>query len=587
MQNFRKKALALLLLLCTLLSAALLSACGNKEDEFFLKEDMADYMSLSLEDYLNVALTVDGIAEITDADVQKYVMQAYTSYLTSQNKTDTKYDGEIAKGDTVTIWYRGEVNMAAAGETERWVDFIGGCNFYPQSTVGSATAHDLLIGSGSFIGDFEDKLIGLEISESALKTVSDKQNYVGREGLLDVVYVTYSYEYRDANGNRKTGQMYDRMDLRKEGGEYVYGGRYSAALRDALLGSEDDKTYVGDVITTRFSERFDLSGDLVEEDISVFNIRLVSIVKNDTPLKNATDPDVAYTFEVAFPSPYSSNPALAGKTARWYVYATKIVRPRNVTVDENTVLTYEEVSTVLGLDYDDVKPLVTAEEATAAKNSEGTQKELVVKYYKEYVKEYLKANREQQLQANVIDGLWKHIIDKIEIVKWPDGIVERYVDTLYAEAEGGYAEYTATYGQGVYASLEEYVVNNYSDEYFPSTDKVADGFRRMAEDQLKQEMAVHYIAAAQGLSMTRKEQKKYYNEQIDAMVAYYNQYYASDIAAGNVAAFTRDDLVDYGYTKQTVVSNYYYEKVSLALYDGMVENNTITYEIPTSTEGEE
>ena len=62
MQNLRKKTVALLLLLATLLSATLLSACGNKEDEFFLKENMADYMSLSLEDYLNVALTVDGIA---------------------------------------------------------------------------------------------------------------------------------------------------------------------------------------------------------------------------------------------------------------------------------------------------------------------------------------------------------------------------------------------------------------------------------------------------------------------------------------------------------------------------------------------
>ncbi len=588
MQNVRNKATALLLLVAALLSALLLSSCGNKENEFFLKENMADYISLTPEDYQNVALTVDGIAEITAADVDKYVMQAYASYLESQNKTETKYDGVIKKGDTVTLWYRGEVNMAADGQPEKWVDFIGGCNFYPGSTLGSPTAASLLIGGGQFIPGFEDALIGLSIDDCAFRTVSDKQNYVGKEGLLDIVHVTYSYEYRDENGNKKTGQMFDRVDLRKDGDGYLYTGRYSDALRDALAGK-----YIGDLINNtenngKFAERFDLSGDLKEEDVSVWNVRVISIVKADTPLSNATVEGAHYTFEVSFPNPYTNNPALAGKKARWYAYVTEIRRPVEVTVDENVVLTAKEVTDVLGITFDNVKPFLTAEEATAAKSSTADKEAALVKYYKKYIEEGLKANREQTLQINVIDALWRHIVKKVELIKWPEGMVDRYVDTLYAEAESDYAEYTSQNGQNVYPTLEDYVVNRYTNgDYFTTPDKVAEGFRRMAEDQLKQEMAVHYIAAAQGLAMSKKEQKRYYNEQLNSMIDYYNTYYSAQITAGQIQPFTKDDLVGYGYTKQKLVSDYYYEKVSLALYDEMMENETVTFSIPSPSEGEE
>ena len=590
MKNFKTAMTSFALLLAMLLSLFTLTACGDEEEYFFLEEDMSDYISIDPGDYKGVALTVPGVAEIDDEAVKNYIVQAIASYQAQNKKTTTKTDGEIREGDTVKIWYRGQVNMAATGEPENWVDFIGGCNFYPTSASTAAAATDLVIGSGSFIKGFEEKLKGLEISDSELLTVSDPNKSLGMENLLPIAYIEYHYSFRDANGNEKKGVMYDRIDLTKDGdGKYVDKGRYSDTLRAALEGHRVSEIVKNGEAFATFTESFDITGDLVPETVTLSYVTVKSIVKSQTalpyvPAEGETAPAETpdYTFELAFPDPYSNNKALAGKTARWYVYADSLER---VTSEEITPenITASLIKTIFGIDFTKIKDglLLTAEEqnATAGSGTDAQKDAAVVAHYDEYIKKGLEEQREATLKKNTIDTLWKHIIDAIEVKKWPDGYLDAYVDTLYAEAQNEYNQYVQSYGNAVYRSLADYVANFYSDEYFPNAASVDAGFRKMAEDQLKQEMAIHYIAAAEGLTMSEKEQEEYYEEEMAAMIEYYNEYYSSEIAAGNAQPFTEDDLAEQGITKQSIVSNKYYEDVSLALYDILVRDKTVTYDL--------
>ena len=588
MRKFKTTLTSLLLLAAMLLSTLALTACGDEEEFFFLDENMSDYISIAAGDYKGVSLTVPGIAEIEDADVKSYIVSAIASYQSQNKKTETMTVATIKDGDSVKLWYRGQINMAAEGEPENWVDFIGGCNFYPTSSQSSAMASDLVIGSGSFIKGFEDKLKGLEISDSSLKTDSDSNKYVGMEGYLPIAYIQYTYEYTDANGNKKTGIMYDRIDLtKKDDGSYADKGRYSDALREALEGHKVGEVVKNGNTPARFTESFDITGDLVAETVNIRNVQVKNIVKVETALpyvvaegEEAPAETPAYTFELTFPDPYSSNSALAGKTARWYVYADSLQRAVTEEIDPDN-LTYKQVVDVLGITFDMVKAgllLTPAEQdATAGSGTDAAKEAAVLAHYREYIKKGLEEQRTSTLKGNIIDALWVHIISKTVVEKWPDGYVDAYVDTLRAEAESEYSEYVKSYGSSIYPTLADYVVNFYSDKYFPNAASVEAGFRKMAEEQLIQEMAIHYIAAAEGLTMTPSEQQEYYDKEMQAMLDYYNAYYASDIAAGNVQKFTEADLANYGYTKQSIVSNYYYEQVSLALYETVKDKVNYDY----------
>ncbi len=573
MRKIKTTLTSLALLLAMLLSAFTLTACGDDEEFFFLEEDMSDYISIAPEDYKGVTLTVPGVAEIDKtADIKSYIVSAIAAYQAQNKKNETKTVATIQEGDSVKIWYRGQVNMAAEGEPENWVDFIGGCNFYPSSSSSSAAAADLVIGSGSFIKGFEEKLKGLEISDSSLKTASDTNKHIGMEGYLPIAYIQYTYEYKDANGNRKKGTMYDRIDLTKDAeGNYLDKGRYSDVLRAALEGHAVGETLKGaDNTPMQFTESFDITGDLVPEAVSIRNVLVKNIVKEDKPLPNAADANAPYTFELAFPDPYTNNKELAGKTARWYVYADSLQRAVTEEIKEDA-LTYKQVVDILGITFDMIKAgllLTPAEQdATAGSGTDAAKEAAVLAHYREYIEKGLEEQRNATLKENTINTLWEHIISKVKVDKWPDGYVEAYIETIRSEAEAEYAQYVQSYGSSVYPTLADYIVNFYSDKYFPNTASVEAGFRRMAEEQLIQEMAIHYIAAAEGLTMSEKEQQEYYNKEMAAMLEYYNSYYASDIAAGNIQKFTEADLANYGYTKQSIVSNYYYEQVSLKLYD--------------------
>ncbi len=139
-------------ILVVLATAALfaLTGCGKTGYDKFAK--YADkYVKLG--DYKGVEYT-DTVVEVTDAEVQYEI--DYLLYNLTENQEVT--DRAVEDGDIVNIDFVGTMDGVA---------FDGG----------TAEAQDLTIGSGSFIDDFEEQLIGANIGDEKVVEVTFPDPY--------------------------------------------------------------------------------------------------------------------------------------------------------------------------------------------------------------------------------------------------------------------------------------------------------------------------------------------------------------------------------------------------------------------------
>lgn len=114
---------------------------------------------LTLADYQNISVPADEVAA-TDEEVQNRI----DSLLASYEALSTDENLEIADGDVVNIDYDGTIDGAA---------FAGGSS--------ENTGYDLTIGSGTFIDDFEEQLIGHRPGEEMTVEVTFPENYGNAE----------------------------------------------------------------------------------------------------------------------------------------------------------------------------------------------------------------------------------------------------------------------------------------------------------------------------------------------------------------------------------------------------------------------
>lgn len=527
----------ILLTLAILLPILLIPRKDTKVDgiiEFdYERTNLSKYISISRDDYFGLAVTIDKIPEIAQKDVDDYINEMRLYYSESTPQTD----GIIAKNDTASVFYRGQVEVNG-----QWVDFVGGSNL-------GSSATSLVIGSGNFIDGFEDALEGREFTNSTLTTFTGKDKVVGKDG-LPIVFVSYSYKYVDENNKERKGTFLDRISLEKDAeGNYVETQRYSAALRDALLGDpndEDEKNTIGTTLSGPYTESFDITGDLAAETVTLTNVKITGIVKEDVP----------FVFEVPFPAEYEPNPALAGKTAKWYVYVSALSRPTLPTVD------YDFVNGKLGLTYADVLDYIP--EGTPV-DSTAQQKAAVVAAFPAYVKAYLEENRTRSLTEAVVDAYWKAVIDKVEVKAWPENLVEDATLMLKNQVTASFDQYVDQYGNESIATLEEYIVKYFGEDYFPNgEDSIDDGLDTLAKEYIKQEMLYYYILDEENLKLTRKERTKGYEERVKQMLEYYNAQYGT---AGTANELTEEDLAAAGYTKDVILSQMLYEKVCNVIYE--------------------
>ncbi len=141
----------------------LLTGCG-KNRLLYKKVNLKNYVEVN--DYLGIEVdtTTDSFAKIYN-DIFNVDVANYGLYKTTKNIVES--------GDTVTIDYMGKIDGVA---------FEGG----------TAKGSDLVIGSNTFIDDFEEELIGVEVGETKDVTAtfpnpySNNPSLAGKEAIFTV-----------------------------------------------------------------------------------------------------------------------------------------------------------------------------------------------------------------------------------------------------------------------------------------------------------------------------------------------------------------------------------------------------------------
>lgn len=128
-------------------------SAGLTDDGRIENADMASMVTLA--DYRNISVPADEVAATTEE-----VEDEINSMLESYKELSTDEQLEIADGDVVNIDYVGTIDG---------VEFEGGNS--------EGAGYDLTIGSGSFVDDFEQQLIGHKPGEEVSVEVTFPEDY--------------------------------------------------------------------------------------------------------------------------------------------------------------------------------------------------------------------------------------------------------------------------------------------------------------------------------------------------------------------------------------------------------------------------
>lgn len=159
----------------TISDATATDAQSDSTEETTLATDNMDldkYISyyaenVTLGDYKNIEYSYE-VAVVSDSDIQSSV----DSFLSENATYDEDKESEAKTGDTVNIDFTGKIDG---------VEFDGG----------SGTNYDLVLGSGSFIDDFEDQIVGHKAGDTFDVAVTFPDDY-GNDDLngKDAVFTT-------------------------------------------------------------------------------------------------------------------------------------------------------------------------------------------------------------------------------------------------------------------------------------------------------------------------------------------------------------------------------------------------------------
>ena len=193
------------MLVCVVIACA---SCKNKEEtpttpteeqttegrfDYFAVENYGEYVSIDKSVYENVKIELEDKYNVSDEQVDEYIDSLLFQKKTVKNNGAKITEEAIKRGDSAFIFYRGvlldESGNVILDDKGNEKEFDGGSN------MNESAPYELSIGSGSFIDDFEEQLIGVvpsQTSPTKLKSVD----------------VTFPKDYGEASLAGKNARFY-------------------------------------------------------------------------------------------------------------------------------------------------------------------------------------------------------------------------------------------------------------------------------------------------------------------------------------------------------------------------------------------
>ncbi len=190
---------------------------------------------------------------------------------------------------------------------------------------------------------------------------------------------------------------------------------------------------------------------------------------------------------LTFPDPYPNNTSLSGKAVVF-----------TVTVDKITKYEYPELTDKL---ITDNQNLFGEDIKTAAQLRESVKNELTE--YNKYTDE-----------SAILEAAWKYAKEKTEIKSYPEGLLDGYIEYVYAYYHNMAASYGLTLEQ--LAEYEGYL----SVEAFK-----ADVIVPNAKSDLDEQMILYHASKAGGVSVSEEQAKNFARKEYDENSEYFSQNY--------------------------------------------------------------
>ena len=311
--------------LAVVLSMGILTGCGSSkkaaEATTEVKEETVDYgQGLNEDGTLEGVKATDYVTvcdysslkipkkevKVSDSDVQTEIDSILSSY---NQVTDRK----VKKGDTVNIDYKGMVDGK---------EFDGG----------TASGASLQIGSGTFVDDFEDQLIGKMPGETVQVKVTFPKDYQGKEVAgKDAVFET-TINYID-----ETPKLTDKFVKEKLSDKYGYTTvkEMKKTIKDEILRTnKTDYIWNHMIEKSKFKE---IPDELINDRVDI----LVNGLKAQLKASNYTLKDYLSAYgiedETALRDQYKSS---CESTVKVFLIADVIAADKKISVTDEDVKAY-------------------------------------------------------------------------------------------------------------------------------------------------------------------------------------------------------------------------------------------------------